>query len=252
MTPSRDKDADVCGVQVANTRRTWFFRVWRLLVTCLVMVHLFPIRFGSLRALMVAGTIVVWFGALPLFWSRRWVRVTWAVATLGMAAMLLGPGRPDDPKALRNEYVASLKKYAGVRYIWGGENSRGIDCSGLIRVGLIDADVNRGIKTLNPALIREAVALWWFDCSADALKKEYRHNTVDLFDTRSLNGLDYSSILPGDFAVTESGVHTLAYIGDRGWIEAEPGPGRVLTIYAASKSIWFDQPMRIVRWRQLR
>jgi hypothetical protein len=216
----------------------------------LVMAHLFPIRIGMLRLAMVAAAALVWFSIPFLFSRSRVVTTTWIVCTVFFGWMLLGPGHADDSQVLRRTYIAALQKYLGVRYIWGGENSRGVDCSGLVRIGLIDADVNLGITSLNPALIREACALWWFDSSADALQHAYRHNTSVVLETSGLNQLKYSHILPGDLAVTQSGQHVLAYIGYSTWIAADPGPMRVVTVAAPSKSVWFDQPMRIVRWRQ--
>lgn len=236
----------------ASRRDSWGLRAWRLLLVCVVMVHLFPIRFGLLRLAMVVASACVWLGVLPLFGSRKWVRVAWLACTMLLGALFFGPGRADDPRLLRQEYVRSLQRYDGVRYVWGGENARGIDCSGLVRVGLIDADFRRGITTLNPALLREGASLWWHDCSANALKNEYRHDSIGLFTASNLNTLDYSKIRPGDFCVTENGNHTLAYTGDDTWIEADPYPARVISITCPSKSVWFDQPMRILRWRQLR
>jgi len=234
------------------TRPSGFFRFWRLLFVFLVMAHLYPIRFGILRLAMILAAVVVWFGVPLLIRKRRWVWPLWVAATLVVCALFLGPGRPESPQALRQEYVRSLQRYSDVRYVWGGENTRGVDCSGLVRAALIDADINRGISTLNPALMREACRLWWFDSSADALQKQYRHNTASEFIAPSLNRPGRSRILPGDLAVTESGQHVLAYIGDYAWIEADPYAMRVITIIAPSKSVWFDQPMRIIRWRQFR
>ena len=72
------------------------------------------------------------------------------------------------------------------------------------------------------------------------------------FETESLNIIDYTRTLPGDLAITKTGEHVLAYIGYYTWIEADPNSMRVVTMASPSKSVWFDQPMRIVRWRQLR
>ena len=57
-------------------------------------------------------------------------------------------------KTLRQKYVDSLVRYEGTKYVWDGENRLGIDCSGLVRKGLIDAAVRAGISTWNPRLIR--------------------------------------------------------------------------------------------------
>jgi hypothetical protein len=57
------------------------------------------------------------------------------------------------------------------------------------------------------------------------------------------------SVLPGDLAVTRSGVHIMAYLGNKRWIEADPAAGSVITITAPSaNNSWFHTPMNIVRW----
>ncbi len=50
--------------------------------------------------------------------------------------------------------------YQGVRYVWGGEGLLGIDCSGLVRKGLVWSQLNLGIRTLNGKPIRDAIGLW--------------------------------------------------------------------------------------------
>lgn len=64
-------------------------------------------------------------------------------------------------------------------------------------------------------------------------------------------GMDYTQVRAGDIVVTESGAHTLAYLGGYNWIEADPLAGAVITLQApAAKNPWFEQPMKILRWRE--
>ncbi len=200
---------------------------------------------------MILTSLAVWFGIPFLFWDKKGTRTPWILITAVGTLAILGPGRTPDPVVLRTYYVQDMQQYTGSRYIWGGESPRGIDCSGLIRVGMIDSDFKLGISTFNPRLIRAGISLWWHDCSAAALKNQYRNSTIPLFDASNLNALDYSRLLPGDFVVTNTGLHTLAYIGDRSWIEADPNALRVITLSAPNKSIWFGVPMTVLRWRQL-
>jgi cell wall-associated NlpC family hydrolase len=152
---------------------------------------------------------------------------------------------------LRTEYVDGLRRHDGRKYIWGGESLRGVDCSGLIRCGLIDSLFHRGIRTLDPGLVRHALFLWWNDCSAKALGEMHHGLTTRLFDTRSINELDHSQVLPGDLAVTRDGVHIMAYLGNRSWIEADPMEARVVSLAAPNGNLWFATPMTIVRWSLL-
>jgi hypothetical protein len=179
------------------------------------------------------------------------VRVAGIGALLVVCYFLLGPGREENPRPLRQNYLSSLRSFEGTTYLWGGESSRGIDCSGLVRCGYIKANFNRAIETANPAPMRTAFSLWLFDSSAKAMGEEYRGRTKFVMETKSLNELDYGEILPGDIAVTKSGIHTLAYLGDKTWIQADPKAWKVIQARAPGDNAWFSQPMKIVRWREL-
>jgi hypothetical protein len=235
-----------------QSKRKIIFALWRLLGIGMILLYFFPVRNGPIRLLLVLGFIGLWLGALILFWHRKPLRYT----VLGLAALLslvaIAPGSEGDRIQLRQEYLHSLQNYEGCRYIWGGEKSTGIDCSGLIRRGLIDAEARLGLRTLNPRLLRQSFDLWWHDCSANALKDGYRGWTHPVEISPSLNGLSNLRIQPGDVAVTSSGLHTLAYLGDSTWIEADPNVGKVIKVTVpAPNNSWFTQPMHIVRWKPL-
>jgi cell wall-associated NlpC family hydrolase len=143
-----------------------------------------------------------------------------------------------------------LRGYEGTRYVWGGENRLGIDCSGLVRKALVNANVSEGVRSLNPSALRTAISLWWNDCSARALGEGHRELTQHLFDASSINQLDFAKLQSGDLAVTDDGVHVLAYLGEGNWIEADPDMRRVLVLSVPSTNTWFDTPVRLMRWRQ--
>ena len=114
---------------------------------------------------------------------------------------------------------------------------------------MIDAAFLRGIQTFDPALVRYSLWLWWHDCTAKALGEQYCGLTLHLFDAASLNSLDSSRLLPGDIAVASDGVHTMAYVGDNRWIEADPEKERVVSVIVpSSDNVWFQSPMNILRW----
>jgi cell wall-associated NlpC family hydrolase len=153
---------------------------------------------------------------------------------------------------LRGRYVTALRRYEGTRYVWGGENRFGIDCSGLVRRGLIDANLHEGIATLNPGRIRAAARLWWYDCSARALRDGYRDWTRLLFTAPAINDIVPDRLSPGDIAVTANGVHVLVYLGENQWMQADPKPGKVVRqAVPVAEGGWFEVPVHVMRWQQI-
>jgi cell wall-associated NlpC family hydrolase len=224
--------------------------LWLAALVLFVVVEIIPVSSRLTRASSLALFVVVWFGLIGLCWHLRVLRFS----LLGVTALSVGflalPARSlPATDSLRSNYVAGLRRYDRVTYSWGGESPMGIDCSGLIRRGLIDSLFCRGIHTFDPGLVRRAFSLWWNDCPARALGQGHNGLTVHLLDTPSVNQLDHSKILPGNLAVTSGGAHIMAYLGDNLWIEADPGIGRVVTVSAPSKdNLWFHCRMSIVRW----
>jgi len=239
-------------LQAGRTRKV-IFAFWLLLWPLLIGLLLCPIRLGALHLALALSLFGLWAGALFLGYARKPVRVFCLALALLVAGLLL-PGRPADSMTLRRAYAASLQHYKGTRYLWGGGNRLGIDCSGPVERGLIDADLSQGLATINPHLLRAGLSLWWHNRSAKALGEGYRGETRLLLTTPSLNALDDSRLLPGDIAVTASGAHTLAYLGDHTWIEADPNVlygDSVVMVRTPTRNAWFRLPMRLMRWRQL-
>lgn len=235
-----------------KARRRLLISLWLVVtVATLGVLFFYPVRFQLLRLAIIAGGFGIWLGALLLFWRNLPVRILCLFIALAPAVLLLLPDKPIDTAALRAQYVRSLRAYEGTRYIWGGETRTGIDCSGLLRCALADAEFREGIRTGNIALLRKSAALWWTDMSAQALGEQYQGRTYPLAKVNSLNDAADKSLLPGDIAVTEGGQHTLAYIGEKTWIQADPKEGRVLTVTVPSESAWFTMKATLLRWRML-
>jgi cell wall-associated NlpC family hydrolase len=194
--------------------------------------------------------IVVWGLCLV---HRRKMLVTLLAATCLLALALVSlPGRKADAQALRQAYVDALLSFEGSPYVWGGENRFGIDCSGLVRKGLINANLRFGLQTLNPRLLRQALYLWWNDCTAQALRDSYLGLTERQSSAAQINDIDARLLLLGDLAVTAGGEHVLAFIGKGMWVEADPGEMRVIRVQTPAKNTWFRTPVHVVRWTQLR
>jgi hypothetical protein len=242
------------------TRRFWLDdrrrrRDWVGLALLMILAFAFPIRTGATRMVCVALAGIVWTFGLYVFRMSAWARAVFIFAACFGLFAGFGPGRSYDRAALQRAYLSSLRSFTGVKYVWGGENSLGIDCSGLVREGMILATLRQGLVTLNPRLLRAGGYIWWHDCTAAQLGEGYRGRTRVLEETPSLNELDYAHVEPGDIAVTDGGAHTLAYLGDRTWIEADPndltGDKVIQVAVPESRNAWLSVPMRILRWRLL-
>jgi hypothetical protein len=226
---------------------------WIIILVVFVVLVLLPVsntvtRYGSVGTLLAGWGVFV-----AICWRKKWLRNLMFVPPAFALLLLVLPARAERrPERLRQDFVAGLRRYAGVHYFWGGEGFTGIDCSGLVRRGLIDAMFMRGIRSADPGLLRSAALLWWHDCSASDLGDAQHDLTVSVLETPSLNALDHSRIVLGDLAVTKGGEHVMAYVGENCWIEADPLAHRVIYVTAPSKTnAWFHGPMRVVRWRVL-
>jgi NlpC/P60 family len=224
--------------------------VWALLIALFVVMLGQPISYGLIRLAIGLTGIAVIAGLIYFTWRQRLIRLGVLAIVTSLSLFLLLPGHPAAGKTLVPNYLAMLQTYQGTPYVWGGENHLGIDCSGLVREGLIQANLQQGWQTLNPALIRRGLALWWFDAGADALLREYHGYTQRQFAAPSINELDHNRIAPGDLAATTDGEHILAYLGDRRWIEADPDLHKVVIESVPTANMWFYAPIHILRWRQ--
>lgn len=206
-----------------------------------------PVSTGPVRAAQVAAVVTL-IGA-PLWWTRRsnWTQVL--CVAIGAVVLTIGfwPAA-DAAGADRTTYVRTLKRYEGTPYVWGGEASTGIDCSGLARRAMVETLLQRAWDRNDPSAVRDAIDLWWHDRSAEALGAGHRGDTVPVGTAASLHALDHAEVQPGDLAVSRNGKHVLVYVGSREWIAADP-PAVARWTAGETSNRWFDVPMRFVRWR---
>lgn len=221
-----------------------------LLTALFIVLIRQSISFGIMRLAIVVSGILAIVGLLYLVWRQRLLRAIGLSIVLSVVIFLALPGNPEAGRNLQSNYLQMLRTYEGSPYVWGGENHLGIDCSGLVREGLIQANLQHGLQTFNPALVRSGLGMWWFDAGADALLQEYRDYTKRLFPASSVNQLDHTKIQPGDLAATADGEHILAYLGDRQWIEADPDLQKVVIEMVPTENHWFDVPIHTLRWKQ--
>lgn len=218
----------------------------------LVVITLNPVNGLLLRLAFLGCAVGVWAGITVLAWNRKPLRIALVVLPLVLAVPFVLPGREMDPAELRADYVRRMEALVGTKYHWGGESARGIDCSGLPRRALRDALFSSGIHHADGSAFRGYAKQWWFDASAKALGEGNRGYTHPLGIAGTIREMDYSKLAAGDLAVTDSGVHILAYVGEGRWIQADPGIGAVAIMDGrTADNIWLREPVTIHRWRVL-
>ena len=224
---------------------------WVILAAILMVVFLVPFSNRTTRLAAALLIPALWLGGIALLGRRSLIARLLTVATALLMLFLAWPGRPWNIEALQKTYLRSLRQYEGVEYIWGGESVRGIDCSGLIRRGMIDSQLQLGARSLNPRLIRMGLATWWHDCTAKALRDHYRGIMRDVTEAAGINSIPESMLQAGDVAITQDGVHILAYLGDASWIQADPGSREVVVLRTPADNPWFGKPVKVMRWKLL-
>lgn len=203
-----------------------------------------------LKSALIVCVILGWMGITFLIWKQFVARIAFLSLPVLVIIPFVLPPTEINIQNLRSDYVRRMTMFEGTKYYWGGESSRGIDCSGLPRRALRDALLADGIKNFNGGAFRGLLEHWWFDASAKALSQGYRNYTKPLGITGTIHDMDHSSLVVGDLAVTTSGVHILAYAGDGNWIQADPKIGAVATLPGkTSDNRWFQIPVTLHRWQ---
>lgn len=215
----------------------------------LIVIGLNPVNATIYRLGLIASGCGVWFGVLVLFWRYKGGRIFWFVLPFLLALPFGLPARPIDQGELRGTYVKHMQGFEGSVYHWGGESARGIDCSGLPRRAFRDALLQYGFTHADGGAFRMWFEQWWFDTSAEALSQGYRGFTISLNHGGLIQEMSYEGLVPGDIAVTDSGVHALVYVGRGQWIQADPGIGSVVILDGRNDdNPWFTQPVTMHRW----
>ncbi len=211
-----------------------------------------PVNSTLLKVAFHVCCFLAWLGVLLVAWRWRPVRIAVLAVPVVLLIPFCLPTREIKTAKLREDFVVRMLEYEGTRYYWGGENWKGIDCSGLPRRAYREALFRYGIRHLDGGALRKSVLNWWFDASARAMAAEYRGETVALNRGGQISNMSYDELIPGDLAITEGGAHMLAYVGDGQWIQADPGLGTVALQHGKNDSNgWFDVPVNLFRWTVL-
>lgn len=211
-----------------------------------------PVNSKLLKLAFLGCVLGAWLGFTILGWARKPVRVLALILPFLVAIPFALPGGEIGADELRKDYLRRMAGFENTKYFWGGESSRGIDCSGLPRRALRDALLAYGFKHFNGDAFRQYVEHWWYDASAKALSEGYRNYTSPLDVAGTIQEMNYDTLVPGDLAVTTNGVHILAYVGNEQWIQADPSIGKVATLNGRKDdNTWFRVPVRTYRWQVL-
>lgn len=235
---------------MASRSRT---KLWFWLIACLwaiaALAALCPIASIPIHAFQLALYSACWISFVLGLRRFRIVVAAFCILPLVLVALIISVSKPIDVSTLRSAYQQNLKRYEGTKYVWGGENHVGIDCSGLPRKALRMAFLQQGLIQFNGTCVREYLRQWWYDASAKALAEGYREYTVPLNLEGKIYTADYGALEPGDLAVTKTGIHVLVFLGGNMWIQADPGVGKVALFDGrASNNQWFKTPVRFYRW----
>ena len=222
---------------------------------------LWPVN-NFLCRFLIGASAVYLLAALCLAWRRLYkahARIAIAIAALFVATILAFcaylslNGGIDDTTAygLRTIYVNELRRYEGTRYVWGGENRLGIDCSGLPRKALRNALLKGAFVYGERRCLKLALQNWWLDASAAALASGYQNYVTWLEKKGTVSDIGANELYPGDLAITEDGVHVMVFLGEDRWISADPIQGKVIIESSASNNPWFKEKVKFYSWTVL-
>lgn len=214
-----------------------------------VLTWLNPVNSTALKLVFLVCGFGASAGLIFLSWRSKPLRGVAMALPLAAIIPFLLPGSEIDQAEVRADYLKRLEGFEGTTYVWGGEASRGIDCSGLPRRALRDALWSYGWRHWNGKAFRKWGEHWWFDASAKALSEGYRNYTVPVGVTGKVREMNYQKLVPGDLAVTADGVHLLVYLGEGNWVQADPGEEKVIIQDGrTAKNEWFFAPVAVYRW----
>jgi hypothetical protein len=183
---------------------------------------------------------------LLLLWGKRRIFISMMVLLVIPFLPLLNQSNINMEK-LTKIYVKNLKSYKSTKYVWGGENSLGIDCSGLPRKSMRSALFEYGYRYFNGKALNNGLWMIVNDASANEMLKGYSGLTVTDGLEFKINDLNKSA-KDGDMAITSNGVHCMVYLNNNVIIQADPGRDMVVTDKIPYNDGWYNEKVKLIRW----
>ena len=232
--------------------------LWNIILPIILLVgsNLWPVNNAICRVLMIVSAVYL-LAFLCIIWVKSYKkhkRITifiMIIILVFFAYMSIGSLFEDEATTLelRKNYIQELKHYEGVRYVWGGENMLGMDCSGLPRKALRNALLKTAFTNGNGKYLRYAIKTWWLDASAEALANGYQHYVTTDGTEGTVSNASEHHLSPGDLAITEDGRHVMVFLEEDTWISADPLQGKVIIEKPSiSHNTWFEAKVKFYTW----
>ena len=230
--------------------RKIFWTLWIGLVALTIATHVCPIRTTEIRVALLFEWFTLWASLLMMLLRNHPAPALLLIAFAGCLVALGAPGHHFSGPALRDQYIRSMVRYVGTRYVVNGETRTGMDSAGLVRTSLADAALEEGLRTANPELIRVFRDVWFNDSTAEELRTGYMDMTTVVGRAPSLTGLRVKRLQPGDMVVFSHGGQVIAYLGAGRFIAALPEQGRLKIVkWPLTRTKAWRGPVVAVRWR---
>ena len=206
------------------------------LLALLAIIFIYPVRTTSIRLAIILLALFPYAYLHIILWRKHHI----GKALLGLSAIILIWAlssyqlKPINP----SHFINHLQSFEDTKYVWGGETSRGIDCSGLIRQAMLRSYLSSG-------RIGSAFQVWFLDCPAKNFAVQYKDLFAAVVDSGTINTLDHSLLNPGAIAVTKNGLHILAYLGNEQWIQASPNDKKVISKHHLAEDPWFQEYVEV-------
>lgn len=206
------------------------------LLALLAIIFIYPVRTTSTRLAIILLALFPYAYLHIILWRKHHV----GKVLLGLSAVILiwALSSYQLKQINPSHFIKHLQSFEDTKYVWGGETAWGIDCSGLIRQAMVHSYLSSG-------RIGSAFQVWFFDCPAKNFAVQYKDLFAAVVDSGTINTLDHSLLKPGAIAVTKSGLHILAYLGNEQWIQASPNDKKVISKHHLAEDLWFLEYVEI-------